>query len=259
MMEILESGSDVIELKISGKLTGEELGRITDLVEKSLADNRKTHIFVEVDEYAGLELGALPDYLPRAIAMLRKLDRFGRIAVVSDQRWVSWATRLESALLPHIRYETFTADQRDLALAWVEGRRALPRGPSIRIIETDKPDVLGFELDGRISAAEAEAVANYFNNALGRKRPLRLLGRVKRIEGAEVGALFGHKYLQMKVGMLERVERYAVVGGPVWLCAWIAALDPIVKVELRHFPAEDEALAWAWLGAEPKAERALAA
>jgi len=259
MIEQIQSSEDVIALKITGKLKREELEEITTRVESSLAKHQKTHIFAEVEDFSGFDVTALSNYLPRAAAMLRQLRRFGRIAVVSDLRWIRWATKLESALLPHISYETFTADERHRALAWVEGKLNALHDPSIRIIETDKPDVLGFELDGRISTADAQAAAEYFNKALDRKQPLRLLGRVKNIEGAELSALFGHKYLQMKVGMLERVERYAVVGGPVWLCAWLAALDPLVSCELRHFGADQEAQAWAWLGAHPKEEQARAA
>lgn len=256
MIEYIPSSKDVIALKVTGKLLRDELDEIMTRVETSLAANEKTHIFVEIQDFSGFDVTALPEYLPRAAAMLGQLGRFGRIAVVSDLRWIRWATKLESALLPHISYETFTADERYRALAWVEGKLNPLHDPSIRIIETDKPDVLGFELDGRISTADAAAAADYFNTALDRKRPLRLLGRVKNIEGAELSALFGHKYLQMKVGMLERVERYAVVGGPIWLCAWISALDPLVSCELRHFGADQEAQAWAWLGAHPKDERA---
>ena len=39
----------------------------------------------------------------------------------------------------------------------------MPHGPAIRIIETNRPDVLGFEIDGKISGAEMKAVASYFN------------------------------------------------------------------------------------------------
>lgn len=257
MIEYIQSSEDVIALRITGRLMREELDGITTRVEQSLAANEKTHIFVEIEDFSGFDVTALPEYLPRAAAMLGQLGRFGRIAVVSDQRWIRWATKLESALLPHISYETFTADERHRALAWVEGKLNPLHDPSIKIIETDKPDVIGFELDGRISTADAEAAAGYFNKALARKRPLRLLGRVKNIEGAELGALFGHKYLQMKVGMLDRVERYAVVGGPLWLCAWVSALNPLVSCELRHFGGDQEAQAWAWLGATPKEERPL--
>lgn len=255
MIQLIPSAEDVIALKLGGRLSRDELMRLVDLIEPSLEKHDKTHIYVEVADSTGFDMAALGDYLPHALRMLGKLARFGRVAIVSDLRWVRWATKLESALLPHISYETFEAAERARALAWVEGKFNPLRHPAIRIIETDKPDVLGFEINGRVSAADAEAVADYFNEALDRQRPLRLLGRIRRIDGAALGALFGHKYQQMKIGMLKRVERYAVVGGPPWLCAWLHALAPLVSVELRHFEADREADAWAWLGARPKEGR----
>ena len=259
MIEFIESSAEVIALKVSGKLMHDEVERLTTRLERSLAENEQTHIFVEIEDFSGIEASALKEYLPHAAAMLGKLRRFGRIAVVSDHAWIRWATKLESALLPHVSYETFTSDERHRALAWVEGKLNPLHDPSIRIIETDRPDVLGFELNGRIGTADAEAAADYFNKALAEGRPLRLLARVKCIDGAELSALFGHKYLAMKVGMLKHLERYAVVGGPHWLCAWVSALDPLVRTELRHFAAEEEAQAWNWLGAHPRDMAARAA
>lgn len=259
MLETIQTADDVIALKISGRLERDELERATRRLEASLAARAKTHVYVEIEEYRGFDLAILPDYLPHAFAMLKQLDRFGRVAIVSDQAWIRWGTRLESALLPHIHYEVFRSAERHRALAWVEGKLNPLHDPSISIIETDKPNVFGFELDGRIGAADARAVADYFNEALKAEKPLRLLARVKNVDGAELGALFGHEILKAKIGLLQRLDRYAVVGGPVWLCAWIAALDPLVDVELKHFPAEAEAAAWQWLGAHPREERPLAA
>jgi hypothetical protein len=75
-------------------------------------------------------------------------------------------------------------------------------------------------------------------------------------DGFELSGVLDCAYLPMKRGMLDRLERYALVGGPDWLASWVRAL---FRVEIRHFPADQEALAWAWLGAEPKAKRPLVA
>lgn len=259
MIEMLKSKPDVIAVKVGGKMGREGLDAIVDLVEKSLAEREKTHLFADVEGFSGIELDALAEYLPRGLSMIGRLDRFGRIAVVSDQPWVRVATRIESALLPGISYEVFNPDEREQALAWVEGRRSLPHGPAIRIIETDRPDVLGFEVDGKISAAEMKAVASYFNDALKHGRPRRLLGRFKNFAWAEIGSFVEPDYYRMKLAALERLERYALVGGPAWLGAWAGLLDPLFKAEIRHFAAEDEAKAWAWLEAAPAAERAITA
>lgn len=59
--------------------------------------------------------------MQRAMPLFGKLDRFGRVAVVADQAWIRAGTRLESALLPSIRYRVTMPDERDEALAWVIG------------------------------------------------------------------------------------------------------------------------------------------
>ena len=258
MLEFLTSADGVIALEIGGKLTQAELDEIVRRLETSLDARDKTHLFIHVHGFSGFDLSALPTYLPRAGAMLRKLGRFGRIAVVSDQPWVRAWTRIESALLPGISYEVFTPDQRDQALAWVDGRRAWPHEPALKVIETDNPDVLGFELDGKIRADEVRAIATIFQEAFERDHPVRLLGRVKRLDVPELSAFCNSDYVRMKLAALHRVERYALVGGPAWLAAWIGMLDPLVRAEVRHFEPEDESVAWSWLGARPLAERSVA-
>ena len=258
MLRIHRSDGTFI-VEVEGRLDGSELEEMTSLIERSLSENDKTHLYVEVRDFSGFDASALPDYLPRAAAMLRQLDRFGRIAVVANQSWVRALTRIESAILPGISYETYSPDLKDHALAWVEGRVPDPRPAAVKIIETDRANVIGFELDGRMSRAEVEAVSDYFQHRFEEPGPVSLLGRVKQIDGIDPTAFFTGHYLQMKLKALEKVDRYALVGGPNWLKGWIEWVDPLVTADIRHFEQDEEELAWAWLGAEPKSERALAA
>ncbi|OAN64950.1 STAS/SEC14 domain-containing protein [Sphingomonas sp. TDK1] len=124
MFEFIDSADDVIALSISGKITTAELDAIMDRLEPALAKNEKTHVFVETRTIDGIEVSGLPSYLARAVPILTRLPRFGRVAIVADQTWVRIAARVESLLLPFISYRTFTPDQRDEALAWVRGTTA---------------------------------------------------------------------------------------------------------------------------------------
>jgi hypothetical protein len=94
---------------------------------------------------------------------------------------------------------------------------------------------------------------------LGEDRPRGLLVRIRRLEGFEPSCLLDREYLAMKLGLLHQLERYAVVGGPSWLARWIKVLDPLFRIDIRHFELEDETLAWAWLGAEPRQLQSLIA
>ena len=119
MLEIIPSPDDVIALKISGSIKGQELDTIMDRLEAIMASHDKVHVFVETHGIAGLELASLPHYFGRAMPLFGKLDRFGRVAVVADQAWIRVGTRIESAMLPMISYRTYEPEERDTALTWV--------------------------------------------------------------------------------------------------------------------------------------------
>ena len=125
MLEFIDSADDVIALKVSDKITGSDLDAILDRLDGVMAKHDKTHVFVEAYGIDGLELSGLPSYFARAMPLFGKLAHFGRVAVVADQAWVRIGTRIESAVLPFISYRTFVPDQRDDALAWVEGKRTI--------------------------------------------------------------------------------------------------------------------------------------
>lgn len=121
MIEFLETPDDVIALTICEKITGTDLGSITDRLEPMMETGSKVHVFVETRHIDGIELSGLGGYMARAFPLYGKLSRFGRVAVVSDQAWIRWGSRIESALLPFIEYRVFEPKERDAALAWVKG------------------------------------------------------------------------------------------------------------------------------------------
>lgn len=122
MIEMIPSSGDVIASRVSGKITGNDLDTIMDRLDAVMASQDKVHLFVETQGIGGIELNGLPAYLNRAMELFGKLAMFGRVAVVADQAWVRAGTRLESALLPSIRYRVYMPNEREEALAWVEGK-----------------------------------------------------------------------------------------------------------------------------------------
>jgi hypothetical protein len=122
MLEIIPSADNVIALRIFNSLAGDDLDAIMDRLDAILAAHEVIHVFVETRSIDGIELTGLGSYIKRAIPLFGKLGRFGRVAVVADQSWVRLGTRLESALLPFISYSVFMPEQREEALAWVEGK-----------------------------------------------------------------------------------------------------------------------------------------
>ena len=123
MHKFLKSADDVLAVKLTGTITGEDLDAIMDRTEAIIAKNDKIHVYCETHGIDGLQLSALPHHMGRAFPLFGKLNRFGRVAVVSDQAWMRFGTRLESAMLPGISYCVFTPEDRDEALSFVTGKQ----------------------------------------------------------------------------------------------------------------------------------------
>jgi hypothetical protein len=121
MLEELDSVADVLAIKVSHKIEGADLDAIMDRLDALIESHPKVHVFVETHAIDGLELTSLPRYLSRALPLLGKLDKFGRIAVVADQGWVRAGSRFESAFMPGVKYRVYEPDERAEALAWVSG------------------------------------------------------------------------------------------------------------------------------------------
>jgi hypothetical protein len=124
MLTFIDSAGDVLALEISGKVTGEDLDAVMDVLESAMASHDKVHVFVETRAIGGLELSSLPGYMARALPLFGKLGKFGRVAVVADQAWIRAGSRLESAMLPNMTYRVYLPEERDEALAWVKGAPA---------------------------------------------------------------------------------------------------------------------------------------
>lgn len=121
MFEMIDTKDDILAVCINGKITGENLAAIMERLEVAMAVNEQVHVFVETQSIDGIEIAGLAAHIARAAPLMSKLRQFGRVAVVADQLWIRALTRIESALLPHISYRVFKPEDRDAALAWVEG------------------------------------------------------------------------------------------------------------------------------------------
>ena len=121
MLDFIEAPDHAIAVRLSGKITGDDLSRVMDRLDRLMTETGEVHVFVETEGIDAIEIKSLPSHFARAMPLFGKLDRFGRVAVVADQPWMRFATRLESALLPGISYRTYLPEERDEALAWALG------------------------------------------------------------------------------------------------------------------------------------------
>lgn len=259
MIERMTAKPGVLAFRVQGHVAREDVDKCFELLAENFESHPKVNLYVEVAGLSGFDTEALSDDFKRGWALLDKLDRFGRVAIVSDETWIRWLSRVESALLPGISYRTYTLAERAKALDWVQGREDLPYGHALRIIPSTRADVVGIEIDGRLSAEEVGQLAHELNRMRG-ERPLKgMLVLFRTLAGVDPSIAMDGEYLRMKLGLIRELDRYAVVGGPDWLKTWLNLWQPLLRLDLRHFDEKDEGAAWIWLGAKPLADQPVAA
>ena len=122
--------------------------------------------------------------------------------------------------------------------------------PAIRRIETDRTDLLAIDIVGEVGPADAENLYGLLEAAYALRQQIDVLVRLIEFEGARWSEISPQTLEQGRAGALRHVRRCASVGGADWTARLGA--DMPEGAEMRHFPADDEAGAWQWLGAEPR-------
>ena len=109
----------ILHIEASGKLSGQDYDTFIPLFESVAARHPGTvpMLIALAPDFAGWNLAALW----RDLAFdVRHKDQFGRIAVVGDNKWEAWGTKLFNTLF-RAEMRFFPAAQRHAADAWVRG------------------------------------------------------------------------------------------------------------------------------------------
>ena len=119
--------------------------------------------------------------------------------------------------------------------------------PCVRRIEERRPDLLTFEILGRLNAEDMRYMADQVDEAFKRHSKIDMLILFRRFEGPTAGAVVEPRALKVELASIAHVRRYGVVGAPGWADARIAMGGWVTPIESRTFDHDDEAEARAWI------------
>ncbi|WP_179378860.1 SpoIIAA family protein [Jannaschia marina] len=122
---------------------------------------------------------------------------------------------------------------------------------AVRAIQTTVPDVFAFEIDGEVSAADMEAMAEKMNAAFDAWPRVSLVLIFRSYEGSELGAGFDWASIKSRLRSLSNLDKYVVVGAPEGAERMIEGLGRILPVEAMTFDLSEMAEAWEAVGAKP--------
>lgn len=120
-----------------------------------------------------------------------------------------------------------------------------PQG-SVAQLDAPRPDLLVFEVQGKIAKPDIEWMAERTEAAFDTLETIDMLLLLRPWDGMEAGAAVDGEMLWSQLRSVRHVRRYAVVGAPAWARAMINLGSVLSPVEARTFDASGEA--WAWLG-----------
>lgn len=112
----------VLGIRVSGQLTGAELRDIKPMITEHLEAGREIRI-VEIidDDYHGFGPGGLVEDLKLGLGtVLPHRSAFARIAIVTDQDWITRTLHAISWLVPG-ELRVFGLDKIDRATRWAAG------------------------------------------------------------------------------------------------------------------------------------------
>lgn len=127
--------------------------------------------------------------------------------------------------------------------------RPLERVPAVRRIEIDRQDAFAVEITGEFTAPDAENLCGLLEGAYALHRRIDLLVRLSGLETVDLSGLSPETARFMREHVARHVGRCAVVGDGGWASRLARLIEPDAGIETRHFPPEQESLAWEWIEA----------
>jgi hypothetical protein len=108
----------VVAFTIDGTVTAPDMDDLYRAVEKAMGGKTPVHVVGEIHGVGGLTLDAVRANVQRGAALLPRIGRVRRYAVVTDVSWIARLAEVQAAVLPGVTVRTFAADDREAAFAW---------------------------------------------------------------------------------------------------------------------------------------------
>lgn len=105
----------IVALKLHGKLVTDDAAGAIVRMQEAISRAGRLRVFFDIAEYDGFELGALWEKLKAAGSLFAGLER---VAVIGDQRWAEWWSRLADPITPFV-IRHFSVEHAEDARAWI--------------------------------------------------------------------------------------------------------------------------------------------
>lgn len=206
------------------------------------------NLLIDVTSLADISLSAVLKEMGHMAMFAKYIYSLNRIAIVSDEEWIRTAARLESAVLPGLVYQVYDDDEAEAARAWIMEEVNEPHKGAFRELDLGKPEIAAFEVVGRLDGPESERGMAMVEARLSDPKCTMLMMVIRHWHGFEAELLFSPSLMSSKLKLIDKIDRYAIVGGPSWVGGVAQTMGMLIKPQIKAFELDDENEALEWLG-----------
>lgn len=118
-------------------------------------------------------------------------------------------------------------------------------------IKTNRPDAIGFSINGVLSASDVENLYGLFAAEAESQKQLDMIVIFNEYDGIDWESLFNEDTAKIRAEALQKLNRYAIVGGPSWLNLAVEFFRPFGRIKAKWFSPQNIDDAWAYIEAKP--------
>ena len=254
MLEILESPKYLVALRLSDKLTAEDVTKAYKVTDDALKSNDRISFFAEVDPSMQLSFEGIVKDLVEGVSQWGKLKHYYRVALVTDKGWMAALARVEGLVFSSVDVRVFTHTDRAKAFAWASEKPEpiadpIVPDPAIHFIQTTSENVFAYEVDGRVRERDIKAAVTELKPYFDREGKFNVLARMKDFNGFDLLSIFDDNLIRLKIKAPSRIAKYAVIGPKPWMRNLLELANSLINTEIRAFDMSEESAAWEWIGA----------
>ncbi len=119
MFKVIPTGTNRLDIELSGKLDAEDMRVALDELENKSKNIENGKMLYEIIDFHIPSLGAIGVEFSRLPALFGLMKKFDRAAVLTDKAWLKKVSELEGVLYPGLEIKAFNRDQKAEAEAWL--------------------------------------------------------------------------------------------------------------------------------------------
>ena len=250
MLTVKELRPNIYELTLRGVVDKADIETMERELTPALQGEGPLGLVLRAEGWRDITADAIAADARFEFGMLTRWTKVARMAVVTDLQAFEALMRWVDPIVPMIDMRSFPASEVAAAEAFASDlpdRAAAADGPGLRLLSDGSDGLVSFEVAGRITKADVEAIFAPLEDVMHSDRKVAVLAKFSEWDGFDLSLLTDAGGLMgSKLGMAGHMTRYAVVGAPGWMRGMVSAMGPMLPFEMRSFEASDAAQAEAW-------------